>query len=228
MILTFILSFFYCTYADYVRIMCLGDSITGSPGCWRALLWRQLQENGYTSVDFVGSLPPQGCGFSYDGDNEGHGGALAINVANDGNLTGWLKQTNPQLIIMHFGTNDVWSGRTTENIIKAFDTLLGQMRAQYANVYLLVAQIIPVAPTECSECPDRTIVLNKAIAEWATKNNTPQSPVVSVDLWTGWDAKTLTSDGVHPNDAGIIKLSDGWYPYVTKALDQIGGAKGEN
>jgi hypothetical protein len=62
-----------------VKIMALGDSITGSPGCWRALLWQMLPA---AEVDFVGTLPPQGCGFPYDGENEGHGGYLATNVAN--------------------------------------------------------------------------------------------------------------------------------------------------
>ncbi|MCO6716812.1 cellulose-binding protein, partial [Streptomyces sp. CHB19.2] len=28
-------------YATPVRVMPLGDSITGSPGCWRALLWNR-------------------------------------------------------------------------------------------------------------------------------------------------------------------------------------------
>ena len=45
-----------------VRVMPLGDSITGSPGCWRAVLWNRLQSTGYTNVDFVGTLGPQGCG----------------------------------------------------------------------------------------------------------------------------------------------------------------------
>src|SRR5512138_851793 len=58
---------------DPVRIMPLGDSITGSPGCWRALLWNRLQSAGFTNVDMVGTLPAQGCGIPYDGDNEGHG-----------------------------------------------------------------------------------------------------------------------------------------------------------
>ncbi|GAA3431706.1 hypothetical protein [Kutzneria kofuensis] len=39
------------------RIMALGDSITGSPGCWRALLWKHLQDTGHTNIDFVGTLP---------------------------------------------------------------------------------------------------------------------------------------------------------------------------
>jgi len=31
-----------------VKIMPLGDSITSSPGCWRALLWTNLVNAGYT------------------------------------------------------------------------------------------------------------------------------------------------------------------------------------
>ncbi len=42
--------------------MPLGDSITGNPGCWRALLWNRLQTNGFTNIDFVGTQPPPGCG----------------------------------------------------------------------------------------------------------------------------------------------------------------------
>ena len=62
-----------------------------------------------TEVDFVGTLPPQGCGFTYDGENEGHGGFLATNVASQNQLVGWLAATDPDVVLMHFGTNDVWS-----------------------------------------------------------------------------------------------------------------------
>jgi Cellulose binding domain len=94
-----------------VRIMPLGDSITGSPGCWRALLWERLQANGFTNIDMVGTLPPQGCGVPDDGDNEGHGGALVTAVADQNQLPGWLAATRPDVVLMHFGTNDVWSAR---------------------------------------------------------------------------------------------------------------------
>lgn len=41
-------------------------------GCWRALLWQKLQQGGIKNTDFVGTLAGQGCGFQYDGENEGH------------------------------------------------------------------------------------------------------------------------------------------------------------
>lgn len=105
--------------ATPVRVMPLGDSITGSPGCWRALLWNRLQTTGYTNVDFVGTLPPQGCGVAHDGDNEGHGGYLATNIANQGLLPGWLAATRPDVVVMHLGTNDVWSAIPPATILAA-------------------------------------------------------------------------------------------------------------
>lgn len=81
--------------AAATRIMALGDSITGSPGCWRALLWNRLVNAGHTGIDFVGTLPPQGCGVAHDGDNEGHGGALVTSVADQNQLPGWLSAARP-------------------------------------------------------------------------------------------------------------------------------------
>jgi hypothetical protein len=49
------------------RIMPLGDSITGSPGCWRAILWNRLINSHYTGLNMVGTLPTTACGISYDG-----------------------------------------------------------------------------------------------------------------------------------------------------------------
>jgi len=45
-----------------LRIMPLGDSITGSSGCWRALLWQKLQQTGYTNIDMVGTSRLRGAG----------------------------------------------------------------------------------------------------------------------------------------------------------------------
>src|SRR5579883_301010 len=91
--------------APAVKIMPLGDSITGSPGCWRALLWNNLQNTGYTNINFVGTLNNStACGIPFDGDNEGHGGYLATNIANQNLLPGWLSATNPDIVMMHLGT----------------------------------------------------------------------------------------------------------------------------
>jgi lysophospholipase L1-like esterase len=205
-----------------VRIMPLGDSITGSPGCWRSLLWNRLQDTGHTGIDFVGTLPPQGCGVPHDGDNEGHGGALVTNVADQNQLPGWLSATDPDIVLMHFGTNDVWSARSTSTVLAAYGTLVDQMRASNPTMRVLVAQIIPMDPSRsCAECADRVVALNAAIPGWAAGKSTPQSPVTVVDQWTGFSAATDTYDGVHPNDSGIQKISDRWYPALADLLDGV-------
>jgi lysophospholipase L1-like esterase len=86
----------------------------------------------------VGTLAPQGCGFTYDGENEGHGGFLATNIARQNQLPPWLSQTKPDVVMMHLGTNDVWNNRSPAEITAAFDTLLGQMRTSKSSIKVLV------------------------------------------------------------------------------------------
>ncbi|WP_326558683.1 cellulose binding domain-containing protein [Micromonospora sp. NBC_01796] len=204
-----------------VRIMPLGDSITGSPGCWRSMLWNRLQSTGYTNVDFVGTLGPQGCGQPYDGENEGHGGALVTNVANQNQLPAWLSATRPDIVLMHFGTNDVWSNVAPATILTAYGKLVDQMRASNPAMRVLVAKIIPMAPSTCAECGQRVVALNDAIPGWAAAKSTTASPVVVVDQWTGFSTGSDTYDGVHPNAAGDQKMSDRWYPALTAALNGV-------
>jgi len=204
--------------AGPVRVMPLGDSITGSPGCWRALLWNQLRNAGYQDIDFVGTLPAPGCGVAYDGDNEGHGGFLATNIANQNQLPGWLGATHPDIVVMHLGTNDVWNNVPAVTILAAYSTLVDQMRASNPNMKILVAQIIPMNASNCAECGQRVVTLNAAIPAWAAGLTTAASPNTVVDQWTGFDTATDTYDGVHPNDAGNQKIAARWYPYVSAAI----------
>ncbi|KAH6842408.1 SGNH hydrolase-type esterase domain-containing protein [Chaetomium sp. MPI-CAGE-AT-0009] len=198
--------------------MALGDSITGSPGCWRALLWRKLQTAGITNTEFVGSLPAQGCGFTYDGDNEGHGGILATGIVERTELPGWLASSTPDVVMMHLGTNDVWSNKSPAELLDAFGTMVDWMRESNEGMKILVAQIIPMNPPNCAECGDRVVALNEAVPGWAASKNSTGSPITVVDCWTGFDTATDTGDGVHPNDAGNEKLADCWYEPLRRAI----------
>jgi lysophospholipase L1-like esterase len=205
--------------AAATRIMPLGDSITGSPGCWRALLWKHLLDTGHTNIDFVGTLPAPGCGFAYDGNNEGHGGYLATNIARNNQLPGWLSATHPDIVLMHLGTNDVWSNIAPSSILNAYTTLLGQMRASNPHIKLVVARILPMNPQGCSACAQRVVALNNVIPAWAQSHSTATSPITVVDQWTGFSTSQDTIDGVHPNSTtGIQKMESRWYPALVTAL----------
>ena len=210
--------------ASPVRVMPLGDSITGSPGCWRQLLWSRLQSTGYSNVDFVGTLNNStSCGTSYDGDNEGHGGFLATGILNQNQLPGWLSASKPDVVMMQLGTNDVWSNISTATILSAFSGLVDQMRASNPNMRIVVAQILPMNPSGCGECAQRVVALNAAIPAWAAGKSTTASPITVADVWTGINTATDTTDGVHPNDAGNQKIANAWYPPLTAAVNSIGG-----
>jgi lysophospholipase L1-like esterase len=207
-----------------IRIMPLGDSITAGPGCWRALLWNQLQTHGYTNIDFVGSVPDGGCnyGFAYDGDNEGHGGYSATGIADQNQLPPWLASAKPDIVLVHLGTNDLWGGTiSTSTILTAYTKLVGQMRTANPAMKVIVAQIIPMNPPGCAGCAAGVVALDNAIPGWAAGLTTAQSPIVVVDQWTGFNTVTDTGDGVHPNDAGFQKMADRWYPPLAHVLDGV-------
>lgn len=200
------------------RVMPLGDSITGSPGCWRALLWQRLQSAGHRDVDFVGTRSSRDCGIPHDGDHEGHGGFQATGIVRDHQLPGWLADTRPDVVLMHLGTNDVWRGVPRDDVLDAFTTLVRQMRESNPQMRVLVAQIIPMRPENCPACAERVTALNEAIPAWADQLSTARSPVTVVDQWTGFDAVADTRDGVHPVDSGNQKIADRWYPALAAAL----------
>lgn len=209
------------------KIMPLGDSITGSPGCWRAYLWRQLQSNGYRDIDMVGSLPGSGCGFSYDGNNEGHGGFSVVNIANQNLLPGWLSATNPDVVLVHLGTNDIWGGRTTSAILTAYTKIVQQMRAKNPRMKIIVAKIIPMdSARSCANCGNAVVALNNAIPAWANGLTTSNSPITIVDQWTGFSTASDTYDGVHPTDGGHQKMAARIYPVLAAALNSGSSASG--
>jgi hypothetical protein len=84
---------------DPVRIMPLGDSITGSPGCWRALLWNRLQNGRPDQHRLRGN--PGAAGLRRcrtTGTGRVHGGALVTAVADQNQLPGWLAATRPHIV----------------------------------------------------------------------------------------------------------------------------------
>jgi len=220
------------------RIMPLGDSTTASV-CYRAQLWQMLTQSGRTQFQFIGSRNGDpGCGVSgYDRDNEGHGGYIVTDilkaagtgarpggadssdpfVSDARDLATWFDGRPADIVLMHFGTNDVWNNFTPTNILSAYTAILNKLRAVNPNVRVLVAQIIPLQPSGCNDCPTRAQSLNAQIPTWAAANSTAASPITVVDQYTGFNPATGqdTSDGVHPNAAGSVKIAAKWFNALT-------------
>jgi lysophospholipase L1-like esterase len=207
------------------RITPLGDSITGTT-CGPQLLSKALLDNGKTNFTFVGSnLNNQSCNGAPNVQTEGHGGYLVTDLVGNGQhaseLPMWTSTDKADLVLMQFGTNDVWNNRDPAQILSAYATILSDLRAANENVILLVAQITPLNPAGCDACESRAETLNAQIPGWAASKSTTSSPVSVVDLHSLFDAtsykpsSTYTVDGVHPNVAGAQLIANKWYAALT-------------
>jgi lysophospholipase L1-like esterase len=214
--------------------MPFGDSITEIT-CWRDIVYQQLQADGYTDVDFVGSVGnTYSCTPSnFDYNNEGHSGYLAINIDNQNQLSGWLSQNPADIITMHLGTNDIAQGHSTNDILTAFTDLVGDMRASNPNMRIIVSISMPrrgqkLIPSQVAQiiplpyADSGVQALNAAIPQWASSHNTTESPIWVVDQYTGFSSSDLR-DGVHPNQSGDTKMAAKWYPALTNAIASLNG-----
>ncbi len=217
-----------------LNIMAVGDSITRDT-CWRALLWEHLHQTFPSRFHLVGTLNSDpGCSVgTYETANQGYASSLVTEVVAGvttartcdpfcpalSDLMTAFNTVKPDVMLLHYGTNDVWNNIAPTTIINAYSAVIDAMRAANPNVIVLLAQIIPMNVTaatcagcSCASCPTAVPGLNAQIATWAPTKSTAASPIIVVDQYTGFDAVADTSDGVHPNaTTGSQKMADKWY-----------------
>ncbi|MEN6342446.1 MAG: SGNH/GDSL hydrolase family protein [Methanospirillum sp.] len=196
-----------------VTILPLGDSIThGGTGdggilypTYRAWLYQDLTALGY-DVDFVGSLHQPAAPPGSDPDNEGHAAYTSAQVLAE--LSMWLQAyPPPQVVLIHLGTNDVLEGVPTNVTIANLVSIIGVLRARNPTVTVLVAQIIPTSVGSTNTAIEG---LNREIAGLSVLS-TPQSPILVVDQYTGYDGDADNQEGgVHPVTSGEKKMAYRW------------------
>lgn len=233
-----------------VRVMALGDSITGAPGCWRKKLLELLPAGSRIDMVGVRRNTVSECGADWDSENAAFGGMrvttigpaiglagaartdrvkVSDGVASPGNLEVWLEQTRPDLVMMNLATNDLGNNVAPSTILTGYDTLIAQIRASNPKTRILVAKIGLFNPRTaawtCIDCSARAAAFNTALDAWAQCATTVDSPVSVVDLATGWAERRMTGDGVHPNAIGHTIMANLWKSAVETSeanFDQTG------
>lgn len=186
-----------------VRVMPLGDSITDGfnvPGGYRVDLWQKFVAGGQ-DVDFVGSQSngPDSLG---DRDHEGHSGWTISQI--DQNISAWLTTYNPDTILLHIGTNDMYGGDPA-GAPQRLAGLVDHITTQAPDADLYVATIIPLGFNDSVvRAFNATIPGIVENAANAGKN------VHLVDMYSALTAADL-ADGVHPNAGGYSKMATVWY-----------------
>lgn len=208
--------------------MPLGDSITAST-CYPQLISKGLIAAGRTHFQFVGTVENnQACGATQV-LTEGHGGYGVTYLPEDTDRTPipctkqsqgcgsyrelqtWAAE-KPDIVLLHYGTNDIWDNQPTAKILSAYLAVIREFREQNPKVVFFVSRIIKLSPSGCSYCLKNVGDLAAALTEsWANTNSTDTSPIHIVDNYaSGFDPTNAedTTDGVHPTQAGAKKSAD--------------------
>jgi hypothetical protein len=209
-----------------LKLMPLGDSITASTGLaqsWRYLLWKRtvIQDGG--KLDFVGTqddktsasvAPPADF---LDTQHEGHSG-WCIDVCNGtsalNNITNWMTTYQPDIVMVHFGTNDIYQNTTGAVTTTRMDTLLARIYAVKPDTHVILSKIINNTKLTAAQQQNQQYYWNQ-IPVLASKYQSQGRKVTTVDLSTLLVASDY-GDGIHPNQSGMTKMSNAYYPVLTQ------------
>lgn len=192
-----------------VRIMPLGDSITygiGFSGSYRTELWKRLIADG-DRINFVGSVS-HGSGKLGDSDNEGHIGWEIGQL--DANVIGWIAAYQPDIVLLHIGSNDIDHGVPADVMISRLSSLLNHIFIAKPTTYVIVSTLIPINRGDQATW----VAFNAAIPGIVAQFRSQGYKIVSVNMSNVLTFDDLR-DGIHPTRAGYDKMAAQWYPVVS-------------
>lgn len=204
-----------------IRIMPLGDSITQGNtayNSWRRPLWLSLVAAGY-HVDFVGSQTTNFTGpapaADFDHHNDGHWGWKLTDVLPQ--VDGWLATAQPQIVLIHLGTNDT---NPAAQMLADLEAIIAKARAANPDVTIITAQLM----TNWGQCA----IYNADMPAMAARLTTARSPIIVVNQYQGFindpaAPGTHTQDWVHPNVLGEDKMAAVWFAALQSVLPPPGG-----
>ncbi len=200
---------------------------------YRQKLYELLDQAGY-NFEFVGS-ENAGEPNVPDGDNAGFPGIKAIELEElletglinqvnpfnssynmgDAVTTGpYLDAFNPDVILLHIGTNDV-ANTTSTHIANILDEIDAYENRVGKTVPVFLALIIRVTPNDPA-----TQTLNTAVETMAQTRITNGDAIEIVNMETGAgivyaiDPAGDMLDGLHPNTTGYDKMGTLWYNHI--------------
>ena len=204
-------------HAETLRIMPLGDSITYDnihdddehPRSikerigYRGPLWSMLKDAN-VSFDFVG---PKTAGQNYDPDfdpdNAGYPGQTSKEIADK--TYSLLQNYNPNIILLHIGTND--QSKSTNYVNKILNWVNTYKGDTNQEVRVIIALIID------RKVHDLNIEgFNKNLVKLINGRLKNGDQVTLVDMYTGAKLNDNDyTDRTHPNASGYRKMARVWF-----------------
>lgn len=136
-----------------------------------------------------------------------------------GKLSEWLKGYTPDVVLMHLGTNDLIHSQNLDSTINRVERVVYQLRADNEEVAILMAKITPI-PAQFANV-DSSRHYNALIPELAARLSTPKSPVIVVDMNTGFNPDIHTYDSLHPNEEGEKIIAKRWFDAIMANKEKL-------
>ncbi len=204
------------------RILPFGDSITSDgstpESSYRYWLWHLLVNAG-ENIDFVGTqfsvADGEPANSDFDQDHEGHPGWTSQDALN--NVDGIIAATQPDVVLMDFGGNDVIEGIDLQVTKANLEAVIEHLRAANPNVVILLADPTPWVTTDPNERRQMSL-LKGVINTIAKEEKSAGANVIKVNLFGGFNAVSDTKDGTHPDVKGEQKIARKYFSALRKIL----------
>jgi lysophospholipase L1-like esterase len=218
---------------NQIRFMPLGDSITlgfvspNSPnnedGGYRRFLWERLIAQGFSNLNFVGSLRN---GLpTIDRDHEGHSNYTNVDLST--NINSWLATNPPSTIILMIGINDLQQGFAPQTALNNLGVLIDQILAASPSCRIAVSSILGLRQnSQYSVSPSAISTYNAGIPNVVSARAAAGKPVVFVDAYslaaldTSLTSTDYGGDGIHPSPTGYARLADIFHRVLSSQIVQ--------
>lgn len=211
--------------------MPLGDSITygsnndGIGGGYRYPLYVALTNAGY-NIDYVGtqtSIPHAGLGAEIN--HEGHSG-WHVSAASSGlyeYILTWLSQIgDPDVVLVHIGTNDTGDVPNFPGTIDELDALITRIAAARPYAHIIVTTLLKRG---ADDSDSRNVLIdtyfNPYVEDVVDAHKLAGRRVHFLDMHAYLE-RTDMYDNLHPNNAGYGKMAAAWFPVVTNIVTPYG------
>jgi lysophospholipase L1-like esterase len=213
----------------HVYIMPFGDSVTAfgsSPeSSYRYWLWHDLQDAGFNNIEFIGHSSGVGDGApenpDFDQSYEGGGNNwTSLTAAGDARNAGKLA---PDIVLLDFGSNDFGQPWETDDLAATrtnLDQTIEAIRATRPDAIILIAKPTRWATSDRSAKKFMSQLCG-AVNKVAADEKSQGANVIVVNLTAGFNPRTDTKDGVHPNVRGEQKIAKKYFAVLKELLKNM-------
>lgn len=192
-----------------LRVMPLGASSTvgkSSPETagYRGPLQSMLARDGVT-VDMVGSQR-DGPATVADLDHEGYGGLTLEDMRSQ--VAGWVRRADPDVVLLHAGTNDLLKGSSAEETAGHLEDVLSEI-VSVTDAHVIVAGVWAPLSGDLRDRAEFNRLSGVVVAGFRERGHSVRYADTS-DLL---DAEEV-ADGLHPNAAGYRQIAAMWERHI--------------